>query len=335
RLCVLQKRCLRSSPQPLLLQISSRTIHLPLKSRVDSPDSASPSVTPLRDSKQSHDTGCAQDLHLLETPFPRPEKFTDSSVSATHKFKESRATDVDRVSDQPVESFVESHDPVRSHRVTGRDEETPFPHSVGFNAVKCWGAEMSVNSHCDAGQQLTVPSVATTFAQVTTTETSNRLQSTFTNVLGQSRPSHGPVWPTHMDTRSALATISAAYVSLLKNSHVVNASVREAPGMMYNQKPIHSFPAQGSKPVTDILPPLSNPPAVPLLSTHHGFPAGLGVDKTPLFLKAAHSLDQDNLQNTVTNLLTQENLDCWQQFQQATYATNLDPQLLTFYGGSG
>ncbi|KAF7262596.1 hypothetical protein EG68_00127 [Paragonimus skrjabini miyazakii] len=299
-----------------------------LKSAVDSPDPASPSETPLRDSKQSHDTDLARDLNLLEAPIPRPD-------AATNKFKGSPATDVGWECDQPAESLVASHDPVRSHMITGGDKETPFRPSVGFSAAKCWGAEVSVNSHCAASHQLTVPSVATTYAQVTMAGTTNRLQDNFASVLGQSRPFHGSVWPTHLDTRSALATISAAYVSLLKNSHVVNASVREAPGLIYNQKPIHSFPTQGTKPVTDILPPLSNPPALPLLSTHHGFPAGLGVDKTPLFLKAAHSLDQDSLQNTMTNLLTQENLDCWQQFQQATYATNLDPQLLTFYGGSG
>ncbi|KAF8560621.1 hypothetical protein P879_02795, partial [Paragonimus westermani] len=300
------------------------------KSTVDSPDSLSQSVTLPKDSKQSHDTDLAQHLNFLAAPTPRSGKVTDHSVAATNKFKDSHVTGLDGESDQPAELFVASRDPLRSHMVTGGDEETRFSLPIGFNTAKCWDADMSVKSDSDVSQQLTVPSVTTTTPRAT-----NRLQGTIASMLGQSHPSHGLVWPAHMDTRSALATISAAYVSLLKNSHAVNPPVRQISGLMYNQKPVHSFSSQGSKPVTDILPPLSNPPALSLLSTQHGFPAELGVDKNPIYLKTAQSLDQDNLQNTMTNLLTQENLECWQQFQQASYANNLDPQLLTFYGGSG
>ncbi|KER25785.1 hypothetical protein T265_06818 [Opisthorchis viverrini] len=118
-----------------------------------------------------------------------------------------------------------------------------------------------------------------------------------------------------MDARSTLAALSAAYTSLIRGS-TVNTTDRITSNILHAKRP-------PSRPPFPIAHMNFQPPTVSPLTQKSG------LDWPP-----TNMTNQEALPNAVGNLLS-ENLDSWQQFQQAAYANNLDPHLLALCGGTG
>ncbi|KAG5443838.1 hypothetical protein CSKR_100068 [Clonorchis sinensis] len=118
-----------------------------------------------------------------------------------------------------------------------------------------------------------------------------------------------------MDARSTLAALSAAYTSLLRGS-TVNTTDRITPNILHTKRP----PSHPPFPIAHMN---FQPPSASPLS-----------QKSGLDWRPTNMTNQESLPNAVGPLLS-ENLDSWQQFQQAAYANNLDPHLLALCGGTG
>ncbi|CAL8097730.1 unnamed protein product [Calicophoron daubneyi] len=151
----------------------------------------------------------------------------------------------------------------------------------------------------------------------------------------QGNPTPTPL-PGNMDAQSALAALSVAYSSLIKNSVGPNPAARTS---ISNFRGSDDTLAPGEKTLSSLLPPFT-----PL--TTMGFPQNLAAQNQALFAPSniakplissksnLTNFSQENLSLLMSSLLS-ENLECWQQFQQAAYANNLDPSLLALYNSAG
>ncbi|TPP58881.1 hypothetical protein FGIG_01677 [Fasciola gigantica] len=181
--------------------------------------------------------------------------------------------------------------------------------------------------------------------------TPSRIYSSSARLEHSGSPDTNPWSLPGIDTRSALAALSVAYSSLFRNQISSDSTVMPQSVSLPNPLRIpgpDTLSGMGKVgPVSDgslttgctHTSPNNNAPLLISLSDAHGmdkFSHTRPGDKSAVITgktSVAQSCSQ-SFPPAISNLLS-DNLDCWQQFQQAAYANNLDPHFLALYSSAG